>query len=203
MIHSLTNPAGEIKPLIFRLTRAVARLFLYPLFKIQVKGLENIPERSAFILLPKHQRWEDIPLLGVAFQKPLYYVAKHKLFERPVRKWVLSSLGGIPLNRERPLESRQSFKMILRLLEEGAGLVIFPEGTYYREEMGPGHKGLLRMIINRMDVPLIPAGIVYSKRGRRTLAAIKIGRPLYENPSMSVDGIMDIAIKDIARLSGL
>jgi len=202
-MNYLTNPAGEIKPLIFRLTRAAARLFLYPLFKIQVTGLENIPKRGAFILLPKHQRWEDIPLLGVVFQKPLYYMAKYELFERPVCKWFLLSLGGIPLNRERPLESRQSIKMILRLLEEGGGVVIFPEGTYYREKMGPGHRGLPRMIIHRMGVPLIPAGIRYSKRGWRTLVTIKIGRPLYENPSMSVDGIMGIAIKDIARLSGL
>jgi 1-acyl-sn-glycerol-3-phosphate acyltransferase len=203
MMTYLTSPAGEINLFIFRVIRAVARLFMYPLFKIQVAGLENIPERGAFILLPKHQRWEDIPLLGVAFQKPLYYVAKYELFERPVCKWFLSSLGGIALNRERPLESRQSLKMMLRLLEEGAAVVIFPEGTYYSEKMGPGHRGLLRMIINRMEAPLIPVGIRYSKRGWRTLVTIRIGWPLYENSSMSVDGIMDIAIKEIARLSGL
>jgi 1-acyl-sn-glycerol-3-phosphate acyltransferase len=203
MINSLTSPAGEINLFIFRVTRAVVRLFLNLLFRIQVTGLENIPERGSFILLPKHQRWEDIALLGVTFQKPLYYVAKYELFERPVRKWLLLSLGGIPLNRERPLESRQSLKIMVRLLEEGAGVVIFPEGTYYREKMGPVQRGLLRMIINRMEVPLIPAGIRYSKGGWRTLVTVKIGRPLYENPSVSVDGVMNIAIKDIARLSGL
>jgi 1-acyl-sn-glycerol-3-phosphate acyltransferase len=203
MINSLTSPAGEINLFIFRVTRAIVRLFLHLLFRIQVTGLENIPERGSFILLPKHQRWEDIALLGVTFQKSLYYVAKYELFERPVRKWLLLSLGGVPLNRERPLESRQSLKIMLRLLEEGAGVVIFPEGTYYREKMGPVQRGLLRMVINRMEVPLIPAGIRYSKGGWRTLVTIKIGRPLNENPSMSVDGVMNIAIKDIARLSGL
>ncbi len=203
MINSFTNPAGEMKPFIFRVTRAVARLLLYPLFRIQVTGLENIPERGAFILLPKHQRWEDIPLLGVVFQRPLYYVAKYELFERPVPKWFLSSVGGVALNRERPLESRQSLKMILRLLEEEAGVVIFPEGTYYKGRMGPGQKGLLRMIIHRMDVPLIPAGIRYRKRRWRTLVAISIGRPIYGSPSMSLNGVMDIVITGIARLSGL
>jgi 1-acyl-sn-glycerol-3-phosphate acyltransferase len=140
----------------------------------------------------------------VAFQKPLYYVAKHELFENPVRKWVLSSLGGIPLNRERPLESRQSLKMMLRLLEEGSSVVIFPEGTYYRKRMGPVYRGLLRMIIHRVEVPLIPVGIRYCKKGWRTLVTINIGSPLYEeNSSRNLNGIVDIVIREIARLSGL
>ncbi|MDB9823448.1 1-acyl-sn-glycerol-3-phosphate acyltransferase, partial [Deltaproteobacteria bacterium] len=188
---------------VLRLTKAFSGFMLYPFFRIQVAGLENIPEKGSFILLPKHQQWEDIPILGLAFQKPLYYIAKYELFERPVSKWLLSSLGGIPLNRERPLESRQSLKMMIRLLGDGAGVVIFPEGSCYREKMGPGHAGLIRMIFSRFSIPFIPVGIRYSKKRWRAPVSIEIGRPFHGNSFKTVNEIMDYTINEIARLSGL
>jgi len=202
-LTSLTDPVGKIRPFVFRLTRIFARLIFYLLFRIQVLGLENIPEKGPFIILPKHQRWEDIPILGLVFQRPLYYIAKYELFERPVFNWFLSSLGGIPLNRERPLESRQSLKMMLRLLGDGARVVIFPEGTYYRGKMGPGHAGLLRMIFSRFDIPFIPVGIRYSKKGWRTQVKIAIGRTFGGNSFKNVNEIIDYTLGEIGRLSGL
>ena len=67
-----------------------------------------MPEKGPFILLPKHQRWEDIPIIDLALQKPLYYIAKYELFNNVLFRWFITSAGGIPLNRERPMESRRS-----------------------------------------------------------------------------------------------
>jgi hypothetical protein len=80
---------------VYRLTRIIARLLLAPFFRVVVSGLENLPAESAFILLPKHQRWEDIPLLTLATPRRLYYVAKHELFKNPLGSWYVTSLGGI------------------------------------------------------------------------------------------------------------
>ncbi len=188
--------------LILRLTRPTARIFLSPLFRIKARGQENLPNQSGFILLPKHRRWEDIPLLSLATPRPLYYVAKYELFLNPISRWFVSSLGGIPLNRSRPLESRQSLKTMLDLLENGEGIVIFPEGTYHRSRMGPGHVGLIRMIQSRSAVPFIPVGINYSAKRARTLVEINFGRPSYEGSLNSVESFLDQMMKEIARLSG-
>ena len=155
--------------LILRLTRPTARIFLSQVFKMKTRGLENLPNQRGFILLSKHRRWEDIPLLSLAMPRPLYYVAKYELFLNPISRWFVSSLGGIPLNRSRPLESRKSLKTMLDLLEKGEGIVIFPEGTYYRSRMGRGHVGLIRMILSRSMVPFIPVGINYAAKSARTL----------------------------------
>ena len=188
--------------LILRLTRPTAKIFLSQVFMIKTRGQENLPNRSGFILLPKHRRWEDIPLLSLATPRPLYYVAKYELFLNPISRWFVSSLGGIPLNRSRPLQSRQSLKNMVDLLEKGEGIVIFPEGTYYRSRMGHGHAGLIRMILSRCTVPFIPVGISYAAKRARTLVEINFGSAIYEGVSNRVQPLLDQVMKEIARLSG-
>ena len=176
---------------------------MYPFFRTEVYGLENLPGKNAFILLPKHQRWEDIPLLSLAAPRPLYYIAKYELFTNPVSRWFLSSVGGIPLNRSRPLESRQSFRALIYFLRKGEGIVIFPEGTYYNNEMGRGQVGLIRMIHSRFMVPFIPVGIHYLKKRGKRIVRIDFGRPIYEKSSVTAEGLLDRIMKEIARLSDL
>ncbi len=162
---------------VFRGTRVLARMMLSLFFRREVRGLENLPQKQAFILLPKHQRWEDIPLLALATPRPLYYVAKYELFLNPVSDWFLHSLGGIPLNRDRPLESRRSLNIMIQVLNEGEGLVVFPEGTYYRNRMGPGRPGLVRLILSRLSLPFVPVGIRYAGQEGRERVSIRFGRP--------------------------
>ena len=193
---------GERNAALFKLTKFVAKPLLYPFFRIETIGLENLPERGSFILLPKHQRWEDIPLLGLVIPRPLYYIAKYELFLNPILRWFLSSLGGIPLNRARPLKSRRSFKMIVESLQAEEGIVIFPEGTYYRDSMGSGRGGLIKMILSRFTIPLIPTGIRYSGNRGRTLVQINIGHHVYGDSLIAVDEFLDHIMKEIGRLSG-
>lgn len=173
-----------------------------PFYDIRTEGAENLPRTSAFVLLPKHQRWEDIPLLSLATSRPLYYVAKYELFQNTLSSWYLTALGGIPLNRKRPLESRRSLKALIRFLGNGEGVVVFPEGTYYRNEMGPGHAGILRLILSRLSLPFVPVGIRYLKAGRRTRVVIKFGQTYDGDPNTSYKELLDRMMKEIAILSG-
>ena len=92
---------------------------------------------------------------------------------------------------------------MLGLLEEGEGVVIFPEGTYYKKRMGPGHRGLIRIVLSHIDSLFIPVGIRYTERTVRTHVLISIGKPVgdlfYGNSQEMTDYIM----KKIAELSGL
>ncbi len=194
---------GRRRLSVFKFTKIIAKVALCPFFRIHVKGLEGLPEGISFVLMPKHQRWEDIPILGLSIGRPLYYIAKYELFQNVLSRWYISSLGGIPVNRKRPLESRESFKMMMELLRTGEGIVIFPEGTYYRNSMGAGHIGLIRMILSRLAIPFIPVGIRYSKRGWKINVGIKIGRPYYGDQSTSIEELIDHIMKEIASLSGL
>jgi 1-acyl-sn-glycerol-3-phosphate acyltransferase len=155
------------------------------------------------VLLCKHQCWQDIPLLGLASPWPLYYVAKYELFIHPLSRWFVSGLGGVPLNRKRPLASRNSIRNIIRLIQNGERIVVFPEGTYYKNKIGPGHSGIIRAIQARAEVPFVPVGIHYDKGGMRRRVRIRFGQPLHMDPSTGIDGFLGRAMREIAELSDL
>ena len=184
-------------------TKTMSRIFLSPFFRLKIEGTKNLPQKSAFIILPKHQRWVDIPLLSLATPRPLYYVAKYDLFTNPVSNWFIRSLGGIPLNREHPMESRKSLVDIMKVLKKGEGVVVFPEGTYYRNKIGPAHVGIVRFILSRFSIPFIPVGMNYSRKGIRTLVRINFGKVIYPDPSASAGPFLDTMMQEIAGLSGL
>ena len=187
---------------VFRITKAATRIFLSPFFRLETRGRENLPKQSAFILLPKHQRWQDIPLLSLATPRPLYYLAKYDLFNNPLSGWFLTSLGGVPLNREQPLESRRSLQALIEYLKAGEGVVVFPEGTYYTNGVGPGRIGMVRFILSRFTLPFIPVGIHYSRRGIRTLVQVNFGKAVHPRSASSVSSFLDTIMKQIAVLSG-
>jgi 1-acyl-sn-glycerol-3-phosphate acyltransferase len=196
-------PLGERRLPVYNLVKKISALALLPFFRLQVIGHDNIPEKGPFLLLPKHQCWEDIPLLAMAIERPLYFIAKYELFRNPLSRLLLSSLGGLPLNRLRTSESIQTVKKVFELLKKGEAVVVFPEGTYHKQRMGKGHKGLIRMILSRSVAPLVPLGVNYSKEGHRIHARIEIGRPVLLESSCGINKGLDLAFMEIARLSRL
>ncbi|MGD1971387.1 MAG: lysophospholipid acyltransferase family protein [Desulfobacterales bacterium] len=185
-----------------RIIRFVARMLLLPFFRLKVKGTQNLPRDSAFILLVKHQRWEDIPLVSIAAPRPLYYIAKYELFQNNLNNWFISVMGGIPLNRQRPLESRRFLRAAIALLKAGEGMVIFPEGTYFRDRMGPGQIGIVKFVLSRLTLPFIPVGINYSG-GRRIRVRINFGKAYHAGPTLAADSLVKRMMAEIAELSGL
>ncbi len=184
------------------LTKLILKTLLFPFFRLEVSGLQNLPRDCAFILLPKHQRWEDIPFTGFAVSRQLYFVAKHELFKTRFTDWLFKALGGIPLNRQKPIESRRYLLAAIRMLERGEGIVVYPEGTYFRKKMGPGHTGMLRFILSRLSMPLIPVGIRYSLNGWRIRVKVAIGRVTYQRPFESADRLLIRIMGEMADLSG-
>ena len=188
---------------LFKIIKPLARVLLAPFFRIEVVGAQNLPADNAFILLPKHQRWVDIPLLGLATPRPLYYIAKFELFKNALSNWFFKALGGIPLNRQRPLESRRSLSATIELLKMGEGIVIFPEGTYYRDQMGPGQAGMVRFVISRLSLPLIPVGINYAAGSWRSCVRISFGNAFHPEPHLPLDKFFNHLMAEMAHLSGL
>ncbi|RLB85811.1 MAG: hypothetical protein DRH15_02915 [Deltaproteobacteria bacterium] len=184
-------------------TRILAKVVLSPIFSLQVEQKRNLPDHQGVVLLPKHQRWEDIPLLGLAVPRPLHYVAKHELFETALQSRYLRALGGIPLNRMKPIRSKRSFKEIREILAVGGTIVVFPEGTYYPGLMGPLRAGMIRFLLKWGEVPFVPVGIAYKKSMLRTRVRIRFGSPmLFKNYGTEQEFIRDVSEK-IAFLSCL
>lgn len=193
----------ERNRLAVNIVKFASRAILSHFFKINVRGLDNIPERESFVILPKHQRWEDIPLIAISINRPLYYVAKQELFSNRLSKKLIAMLGGLPLDRDRPNRSRFTFSKVVQKLEEKEGIVIFPEGTYYKNHMGPGHSGFIRMIYSNINTLYIPLGICYYKERKKAKVRLTFGEPVKAEEFRDAGELFSYVMNSIAELSGL
>jgi 1-acyl-sn-glycerol-3-phosphate acyltransferase len=195
-------------PFIYALTKLVSQLVFSVFYKIEAKRNTPLPE-GPVIILPKHQNWTDIPLVGLAFHRPLYFVAKKELFRYPLLRQYISLGGGIPVDREKSIRTLDSFKMIIALLKANEKIVIFPEGTYFKNIVGAGKSRLLRMILKfqeelKQKIPFVPVGIRYGeKKGWRRQVEICIGSPLFAERESDASSLTDRVMEEISCLCQL
>jgi 1-acyl-sn-glycerol-3-phosphate acyltransferase len=201
MSHSLS-------PNFYYLGRWLCRQTVGRYFSLKVRGLENLPACGPAIICPKHQRWEDIPLIGMALPPPLHYIAKAELFQQPVVRELLGAWGGVPLDRQNPRATLSSFKRLLPLLQEGAYVVLFPEGTYVRGAVGPGKHRLIQMLLKLQHrnglglLPFVPVGVAYLPGTWGYRVEVKLGPALYAPQSRQAQDLTYGLMEQIARLSG-
>ncbi len=100
-------------------------------------------------------------------------------------------------------------KKLIALLKSDERIVIFPEGTYFRDIVGTGKNRLLRMILKYQEelerkIPFIPVGIRYrDRRGWKKRVKICIGSPLFAEGESEAASLTERIMEEISRLSCL
>jgi 1-acyl-sn-glycerol-3-phosphate acyltransferase len=198
----------SLSPTFYRLGQWLVRQTLGRVFTLQVEGLEYLPPRGPAIICPKHQRWEDIPVIGTALPPPLHYIAKAELFRQPFVRELLGAWGGVPVDRQNPRATLSSFRRLLPLLNRKAYIVLFPEGTYVTGRAGPGKHRLIQLLLKLQGqeglgvLPFIPVGVAYERRGWGYTVHVKLGPPLLAPGPRQAQALTDALMEGIARLSG-
>ena len=198
----------SLSPNFYRLGRWLTRQTLGRVFSLKVEGLEHLPARGPAIICPKHQRWEDIPIIGLALPPPLHYIAKVELFQYPVVRELLGAWGGVPVDRGDPRATLSSFKRLGPLLTQGAYIVLFPEGTYFPGEVGPGKHRLIQLLLKLQGqnglglLPFVPVGVSYQPRSFGYEVAVELGPPLSAPHPRQAPVLTAAVMEQIARLSG-
>jgi 1-acyl-sn-glycerol-3-phosphate acyltransferase len=201
MTHSLS-------PNLYRLGRWLCRQTVGRHFTLDVQGLEHLPRCGPAIICPKHQRWEDIPIIGMALPPPLHYIAKVELFRYPLVRELLGAWGGVPVDRSRPRATLSSFKRLLPLLRDRAYIVLFPEGTYVRGRVGPGKHRLMQLLLKLQGqngverLPFVPVGVSYRPGPRGCAVQVRVGPALTVADPRQAPALTAALMQQIARLSG-
>ena len=96
--------------------------------RVQVSGMENIPE-SACVVLSNHQStWETFFLQHLFV--PASVILKRELLWIPFFGWGLFAMRAIAIKRSNPAGAiRQVLKKGKQRLSKGINVIIFPEGT--------------------------------------------------------------------------
>jgi 1-acyl-sn-glycerol-3-phosphate acyltransferase len=127
-------------------------------FRAYARNSRNLPRTGAVIVSPMHRSNLDVPLLGATSPRRLRYLAKGSLFTSRFWGWVLTAVGGFPLDREVNAD-RGALKAALGILERGEALAVFPEGE---RKSGPWVQPMIDGAVwlsRRSGAPILPVGI--------------------------------------------
>lgn len=200
--------SSGLSPGLYRFCRFLISQTFERLYRLEVQGLDYVPTRGPVVLCPKHQRWEDIPVVGLALPRPLHFIAKVELFRRPFMREFLRGLGGVPVDRQSPRSTLSSFRALAPLLKGRAAIVVFPEGTYVPGGVGPGKHRLLQLLLKLKgangigSLPFVPIGISYQPREVGYEVSVNIGPPLTVPGAKDARNLTQTLMGEIARLSG-
>lgn len=140
--------------------RALARLYLRLAHRLEVTGLENLPP-APFVIVCNHTSHLDALSIAAALPRSLarrtYALAAGDTFftSLPAAAFAAYAVNALPVWRKRTT-ARDLDGMRRRLAEDGAVLILFPEGTRSRTgEMGRFQPGVGALVAGR-DIPVVP-----------------------------------------------
>lgn len=145
------------KTLVYRLSRGSTMVWLYTLHRLRVRGREHVPARGGALIVSNHQSFLDIPVIAAAARRHVSFVARDTLAETRWLAFVIRECGAVKLKRG--TADRKGLTEMIRHLELGDCVSIFPEGTRSTDgRLGEFHGGAL-VAARRTGVPIVPAAI--------------------------------------------
>ena len=108
------------------IVRPLLMLFYKLIYPTKVFGLENVVQDGKRIVICNHLCKMDVFVVGALFKNKTYFLSKIEWWDNKLLGWVISKLGAIPLDRDKP--SISTIKTALKVLKDEKRLGIFPEG---------------------------------------------------------------------------
>lgn len=140
------------------IVRSVIAVGSRVLWKIEFRGLENVPVNGGLVIASNHQTYIDPFWLSLPIKRPTRYLAWSAAFNWPVVGKCISLFGAWPLALEGsdPAAIRRS----LQWLRDGGAVVIFPEGARSTStgELDRFKAGAVRLALEA-NVPILPVTI--------------------------------------------
>ena len=179
------SPAAPWRASAYGACKALMRFVLMPLLaRVDVEGRENIPAEGPFFIIPNHQSVLDPLIIQALCPRPLFSMVKSTQYTSRIMRWLLPRIGAFPVRRYQT--DPQAVRMVLRLVDEGKGIGIYPEGERsWDGQLQPLRRGTIRVLL-REGIPIVPVGIAgsydvwprWSRRPRRCRVSLRYGKPI-------------------------
>lgn len=103
---------------------SILRLICKVLFRVEVRGVENVPKEDGLLIVANHESFLDGLLLGLFLPKAATFVVHTSVLKKWSFRQALRLTPHLPVDPTSPL----AMKKVIKLLEAGKNVVIFPEG---------------------------------------------------------------------------
>jgi 1-acyl-sn-glycerol-3-phosphate acyltransferase len=188
---------------------------LRTLFRVKFQGRRNIPKKGPAILASNHLSFLDHAMVALGTPRQIFFISKNQHFQSPLRRYVFSSWGVIPLKRGEG--DKEAFEEAVKALQRGKLFCIYPEGTRSLDgKLHKGHTGVARLAAIT-KAPVVPAAMIGTfeampkgvAKPKLLPITVKYGKPLdfsayhgRENDRDAMREVTDKIMRAIAALSG-
>lgn len=167
---------------------------------IKATGIENIPDKSGFIMYPNHQGMYDMLALIDVCPKPLSVVAKKEVANVPLLRSVFKVDKAIFIDREDVKQSMQVILQVAKEVSDGKNFVIFPEGTRSKKGNIVGEfKGGSFKAAMKAKCPIVPVALIDSFKPFDTKTLEKVTVQVHILEPLSYEQYKDMKTTEIAE----
>ena len=180
--------------------------FMNIFYNYKITGRENLPTKAKsdkFIFTANHVSHFDPPMVTMACNRPIAYMAKKELFQKGDKfEWLVKRLGAFAVDRTKP--EIATFKTVRDILSTSWSLGVFPQGGIrpYGSDLGDLKKGFI-VIAKNAKADIVPVSIAnfdgYPKLKpfTRRNVHLHVGKPI--SYKLSEDEIMAEWCKQICE----
>ena len=142
----------------YYVVRALCWLLLKIFWRMEIIGIENLPENGGLIIASNHVSYLDPAVLVASLNRKIYFIAKKEIFKNTFVSFILKSVNAFSVDRENV--DILAFKKAINILREEKVLGIFPEGTRSSNgELQELKLGAIKIAM-KTGVPILPVGII-------------------------------------------
>ena len=161
--------------LVRTLFKGFFNIYCHLVYKLDVRGLENIPKEGGAILCSNHVHFLDSISIVIFIKRMIYPMAKEELFNTKFKNWFFRQVGCFPVKRGKG--DTEAIEVAKGYLRQGDMLLIFPEGTRNLLVKGGKIKKGASVIALSENVPIVPIGVKGTYKPF-TKVRINIGKPM-------------------------
>ena len=154
----------------------IMRIWFAIMFKVEIRGRENVPAEGNAIICANHYSNYDPFAAAIYLDRLPRYIGKKELFENKFLAWLLNEVRVFPLDRKAAMDMK-AVKTGLKVLKDGEILGIFAEGTRVKEGQHVDAKGGVALFAMKGNAYVIPCAISGKYKFRNKIT-VEYGKPL-------------------------
>jgi 1-acyl-sn-glycerol-3-phosphate acyltransferase len=201
----------------YRAIKATLGTAMRRLYRVNIEGLENVPESGSGIVAANHISFIDSLFIPLVIPRRVTYLAKAEYWDSWKTRWFFNLVGQIPVRRDDSAKAQAALEAGQRVLGNDGLLGIYPEGTRSPDgRLYRGKTGVARMAAD-LGAPVIPVGLVGTREimpkeakfpRTRGDVAIRFGKPMSiskgaaEGDPLALRAFVDGLMYEICSLSG-
>lgn len=179
--------------------------------RLSVAGQEAMPPYGPLLVASNHLSLNDAGTLVVALPRPVVFLAKKELWNKPLGRFYCNAVGAVPLDRERG--GGEALRYALQALQQDKAILMFPEGRISATGgLQSGRTGLAWLAL-KTQAPILPVAIAGSEKFPSWRMPVPLARwqvtigtpftpPIVEGPLTRplLNAVTDMVMQRIAAL---